>query len=109
MWKDADEDIIQLLDARQLRNGCCPRRCPVCQRQSAHVYLHRFNGRRLGSGWAWCSLCQCYVHVRCYIPEWWTNLPAVEENGLAAVPEYLEGLKDSLDAHINSFTESSNS
>ena len=106
-WKDNDY-IVGLLDVRQLRNGCFPRRCPVCQRKSAHIYLHRFNGRRLGSGWAWCSSCQRYAHVRCYIPEWWTNLPAVEENRLAAVPEYLEGLKDSLDAHINSFTESSN-
>ena len=104
MWNDADDDMIRLLDSRQIRAERYPRRCPVCQRKSAHVYLHRFDGRHLGSGWAWCSHHQGYAHVSCTIPAWWQNLAEIDESRLTHSPDYLENLKESVDNHVNTFT-----
>ncbi|MBQ7567630.1 hypothetical protein IJT17_02375 [bacterium] len=100
MWQDSDL-ILQLLDSRQLASDHYPRTCPVCQHTSAHVYFHRFTNKRRGSGWAWCSDCGCYSHVSCSIPEWWKNLPLIDIGLLSASPEYLEGMKESIDHHFN--------
>lgn len=101
MWDDNDV-MMKLLDNRQLTAYSYPRVCPACQQQNAHVYFHRFNGKQLGSGWAWCSNCGSYSHARYIIPEWWKNSHLIDPNLLSASPEYLDDMKDIIDQHFNS-------
>lgn len=99
MWIDNDE-ILKLLDSAKLLSRKYPCRCPVCRKKTAHIFLQRFEESTIGGGWVWCSSCKNYSHCSYYVPDWWENIPTVDEERLESEPDYLEEKKDEIDAHV---------
>lgn len=102
MWKDDNDDILRIYTQLGLKPKF-PAQCPVCnKRNSAHLYMdvHNLKTRR-GGLWVWCSECHAFSHSSIWVPNYWTNLPEVEDDKLCAIPEYLEEIKDLIDNHIN--------
>lgn len=101
MWKDADIKIQELLS--ELEKGeRSPMVCPVCEKREAHVYMHIHNDKtRMGGLWIWCSDCRSFLHGSVCVPGYWKNCPVIQPEKLTALPEYLETLKDNIDAHTN--------
>ena len=101
MWKD-DKDEIDNLYVNLKKIKKFPTRCPVCGKNSAHLYMniHNFETRR-GGLWVWCSECYTFSHSSIYVPEYWENSLSVELEKLCAVPEYLNEIKDEIDNHAN--------
>ena len=102
MWKDNDDRIIRLLNIPADKKF--PEICPICGKQSGHIYMHRYNENH-GGIWAWCSSCHNYAHLSGIIPCWWENYEEIDENNLNSIPEYLDQNVDRLDSWINNLTK----
>lgn len=101
MW-NSNDNIIKLLEQSTEKENGISYICPICNEKNAHIYYHRFEEDDIaGPAWVWCGSCKNYAHVRYMVPEWWTNLPAIDEESLCSTPEYLESIKDSIDAHMD--------
>jgi hypothetical protein len=101
MWKDNNDDILRVY--KQLGEiPKFPAKCPVCKKESAHIYMHLYNLKTNRGGlWVWCSECFTFSHSSIYVPKYWKNSPQVEGDKLYAVPKYLEEKKDFIDRHVN--------
>ncbi|MCM1258052.1 MAG: hypothetical protein NC307_09395 [Roseburia sp.] len=100
MWKD-DNDKIEELYVKKNKDKF-PAICPVCKKNAAHMYMHVYNNAtRRGGLWVWCSECKIFSHSSAYVPEYWENCSLVEMEKLCAIPDYLDEIKDIIDAHVN--------
>lgn len=103
MWKENDK-IINLLNESTLLSSPYPQKCPECNKESVHVYLHRFDEQdEIGAAWIWCSECHSYSHVRYKIPSVWKNCNSIDEEQLDSIPEYLDQHSKNIDQHVNQF------
>ncbi len=78
-----------------------PCQCPVCQKQSAHVYIHRHNDKHSGI-WTWCNECGASAHLSGQTPSWWVNPDFVDADKLCSDPSYLDETSDQIDKWVNS-------
>ena len=78
-----------------------PCQCPVCQRHSAHVYIHRHNDKHCGI-WTWCNECGASAHLSGQTPSWWVNPDFVDADQLCSDPSYLDEMADKIDKWVNS-------
>lgn len=101
MWKDDNDEILKLyVDLKKIKKF--PTECPVCGKNSAHLYMDIHNSKtRRGGLWVWCSECYTFSHSSIYVPEYWENCPLVEDKKLCAVPNYLNEIKEIIDAHVD--------
>lgn len=100
MWRDGNHKIEELYNNLQGIKKF-PTICPICKKDAAHIYMHIYEERtRRGGLWIWCSECHTFSHGSIYVPEYWRNCPLVEKERLCAVPDYLNELKEVLDAHM---------
>ena len=84
-----------------------PCACPVCNKMTAHIYIHRHYDRHSGI-WTWCSSCGSYSHMSGDAPKWWRNADFVDANQLCAEPEYLESMSDKIDSWVSSIIPDEN-
>lgn len=99
MWNDNDK-IIEIFENCEDGKTKFPCFCPVCNSQSAHVYIHKHNDRHCGI-WTWCSNCGATSHLSGNTPQWWKNPDFIDPAQLCADPEYLEQMKDRIDEWVN--------
>ena len=101
MWKDGNDQIEELyVNIKKIEKF--PAKCPVCNKNDAHIYMHVYNDKtRRGGLWIWCSECYTFSHSSIYVPEYWKNCPLVEEEELCAIPAYLNEIREIVDAHVN--------
>lgn len=99
MWIDNDK-IMVVLDAANEGKSHFPCVCPICEKKSAHIYIHRHDNRHCGI-WTWCSSCGSYSHMSGRTPKWWKNPDFVDVNQLCSEPEYLEKISDKIDTWTN--------
>lgn len=101
MWKDDDEKINHVLSSF-LDGKRFPVECPSCKKNCAHIYMHIYNeDTRRGGLWVWCSECNTFSHSSLFVPINWENCLSVDVGYLAAVPDYLDGMRDVIDEHVN--------
>lgn len=101
MWKD-DNGKIEELYKEIKKIKIFPTICPVCKKKDAHIYIHVYNGKtRRGGVWVWCSDCHTFFHGSTVVPDYWDNCTRVEVEKLCAIPNYLDELKEIIDAHVN--------
>ncbi len=100
MWKD-DNDKIEKLWKRFLKKiDRYPCICPICEKMSAHVYLHRYKKNK-GSVWIWCSECKNCTHGTIIVPEWWHDDNLIDLSKTTSHPDYLENKKKVIDIYVN--------
>lgn len=100
MWNDNDK-IMGIFDKANEGGMQFPCQCPVCQKQSAHVYIHRHNDKHSGI-WTWCNECGASAHLSGQTPSWWVNPDFVDANKLCSDPSYLDEISDQIDKWVNS-------
>jgi hypothetical protein len=100
MWVD-NEKIMTILDMVNKEKTHFPCKCPVCDKETAHIYIHRHDDRHCGI-WVWCSSCGSYSHVSGELPKWWKNPDFVDADQLCSEPEYLETMSGKIDTWVNS-------
>ena len=100
MWSNNDK-LIEIFDMTNNGKTHFPFACPICNKETAHVYIHSHDDRHCGI-WAWCSSCGSYSHMSGESPNWWKNPDFVDAEQLCSEPEYLETLSDKIDSWINS-------
>lgn len=100
MWKGNDKIDELYLDFIKIKKF--PTICPICKKNSAHIYMHLHDAQtRRGGLWIWCSECYTFSHSSFHVPEYWENCPLVEHEKLCAIPDYLEQMKKIIDTHVN--------
>ncbi len=99
MWIDNDK-IMVLYDMVNNEKVHFPCVCPICNKTTAHIYIHRHNDRHSGI-WTWCSSCGSYSHMSGETPKWWENPDFIDANQLCSEPEYLEMMSDKIDNWVN--------
>ncbi|RYD68525.1 MAG: hypothetical protein EOP83_00675 [Verrucomicrobiaceae bacterium] len=77
--------------------------CPVCHSPTLHHWFDKarpfdegqekegFRGR--GGLWEWCSSCHSYEHYSGYVPDWWQDVLAVDEDLLTHDPDAIESAR----------------
>ena len=106
MWKDND-DLLIYGDENKLFLSMYPKVCPLCNHESVHLYLHRFeDDDAIGAMWLWCSNCKSYTHAQYRIPNIWKNIESIDENALESKTEYLDNLSKDIDDHVNRIVNS---
>lgn len=101
MWNDSDM-IMRVYEKACERSTRFPCLCPVCQKNSAHVYIHRHNEEHCGI-WTWCHECGASAHMSGKTPVWWVNPDFVNSSRLCSDPTYLNGMANKIDEWVNSF------
>lgn len=106
MWNDNDKiiEIFSKVDENQIVYPCV---CPICNKQTAHIYIHKHNDRHCGI-WTWCSNCKASSHLSGKTPLWWENPDFVDPAKLCAEPEYLDQMKDKIDEWVNAIVPKDN-
>lgn len=108
MWKDNNNKIEEVFDSLN-KIKKIPTVCPICKKEAAHIYMHVYDQRtRRGGLWIWCSECYTFFHGSIYVPEYWKNCPAVELEKLCAIPDYLNDIREAIDAHVENILISTN-
>ena len=105
MWDDSNDKIMEILDELESKECVFPVYCPVCGEKGGHLCIHRYDGRH-GGIWIWCSKCCSCSHLSGIIPDWWKNLPGIEEDKLEADPQYLDERNNVIDDWINGLLKS---
>ena len=100
MWNDNDK-IIGIFDKANEGGVQFPCQCPICQKLSAHVYIHRHDDKHCGI-WTWCNECCSSAHMSGTTPSWWVNPDFVDTNQLCSDPSYLDEISDRIDKWVNS-------
>lgn len=100
-WRDGDYYLMDELYSNLKKRIKFPAICPVCKKNDAHIYMHFYDERRRGGLWTWCSECETFSHGSLRVPEYWENCPFVEAGKLCAIPDYLDEMKEIIDAHVN--------
>ena len=100
MWIDNDK-IMAIFDIAKNEKTYFPCACPICNKNTAHIYIHRHDDKHCGI-WTWCSSCGSYSHMSGESPKWWKNPMFVDDDQLCSEPEYLETISDKIDTWDNS-------
>lgn len=100
MWNDANKDILDIL-SYVIEKCSLPYQCPVCRKQSAHIYMYRWKQDKKGSIWTWCSNCKASAHERMDLPDWWRNSAVLDDNLLGVHPDMLDENRKFVDAYFN--------
>ena len=100
MWND-NEKIMGIFDKANEGGTQFPCKCPICQKHSAHVYIHRHNDKHCGI-WTWCNECGASAHMSGETPVWWENPVFVDADKLCSDPSYLNEMTDKIDEWTNS-------
>lgn len=100
MWINNDK-IMEIFDIANHGATYFPAVCPICNKKSAHVYIHSHDDRHCGI-WTWCSSCGSSSHMSGDVPKWWKNPEFVDAEQLCSEPEYLETISDKIDTWVNS-------
>lgn len=100
MWID-DDRIMTIFNTADNGKIYFPCACPICDKNTAHIYIHRHDDRHCGI-WTWCSSCGSYSHMSGESPKWWKNPDFVDADRLCSEPDYLETISDKIDAWVNS-------
>lgn len=106
MWNDNNK-IIEIFDKATDRKSKYPCECPICNNQTAHIYVHKHNEQHCGI-WAWCSSCKASSHLSGKTPLWWNNPEFVDPAKLCADPEYLDQMKGRIDEWVNDIVPKEN-
>ena len=97
-WKNNDK-LAEIYHAAV--NGQIPltgNRCPVCGKSSLHIYTHIFQrDYKHAGGWIWCDNCHNYEHFRSPVPEWWSDIEALDISPLDIPPEHLSKFVQEID------------
>ncbi|MBP1967572.1 hypothetical protein [Paenibacillus aceris] len=103
MWKDSADTIEAIFDCIMERKaGGVPLICPVCEKEHAHYYFHKWNEKSNSGGmWIWCSNCKSFSHSTVKVPEWWKNCNEIAIEKLNSIPDYLEENKEKVDNFVN--------
>ncbi len=74
-WDDSGIEIMNIIEVVEgNKEPQIPIRCPACNTNNAHIYMHRWEDGR-GTIWAWCSNCKSCAHgSRMELPKWWEML-----------------------------------
>ena len=100
-------DCIAIEEFNNL-NPVFPIQCPICEKQSVHIYFHKHDERHSG-GWVWCSECKENQHFSFLIPECGNNLSCISLEGLgSSFPDKLEEFKEIINDHVNDFLRTQN-
>ncbi len=65
----------------------CP--CPTCG-ASLRFFFHRSDSGPRGGLWIWCADCGRHYHSSCLVPEWWNDIPNIDDEQLEDPPDYLQ-------------------
>lgn len=106
MWNDNDK-ILGIFDKANEGGMQFPCQCPVCQKHSAHIYIHRHNNKHCGI-WTWCNECGASAHLSGQTPSWWVNPDFVDAGQLCSDPSYLDEIADQIDKWVNSLVPAKN-
>lgn len=106
MWNDNDK-IMSVYNKTTEGGTQFPCQCPVCQKLSAHIYIHRHNDKHCGI-WTWCNECGSTSHMSGETPNWWENPAFVNEKKLCSDPSYLNEMSDEIDKWVNSHMPTKN-
>lgn len=104
MWKDDNDGIEKLWTGFINKSDKYPCKCPICEKKTAHIYLHRQKESK-GTAWMWCSECRNCSHGTMIIPEWWSDDDFVELSRTASHPDYLETIKSKIDSYVNNILD----
>ena len=97
MWKDDRSNYAQVA-YEAMQSG---RRIAVkcCDNPQGHIYLHKYEDGDCAV-WVWCSACGAFAHFDGVIGDIvWENCESVDYEQLAAIPDYLESIKEVVDDH----------
>lgn len=101
MWHD-NKQTMKLLNLI-MSDEKFPTVCPVCGKETAHMFFYRFKpDESRGGMWLWCSSCHSSSHTLAVVPKWWINLDDICSNRLASLPDYLEENSTLIDEWVNS-------
>ncbi len=82
-WKYSEE-MLSLYEIFLQGRAEFPAKCPICSRQSGHIYLNRDEDSERGGMWAWCSECNSFAHAETNIPQWWYKPTFIDKSNLCA-------------------------
>ena len=105
MWNDGNDKIMEIMDRLDDKDSVFPIQCPVCGKKDGHLCIHRYDEHH-GGIWIWCSKCGSYSHMSGIIPDWWENMPGIEEGKLEAEPQYLDERNRAIDHWFNNLLKS---
>ena len=105
MWNDSNDKIMEIMDRIDGTDSSFPVCCPVCREKGVHLCIHRYDEHH-GGIWIWCSKCHSYSHMSGIIPDWWKNMPGIEEVRLEAEPQYLDENNSAIDDWVNGLLKS---
>lgn len=100
-WDDSREEIMDIVEViEKNKEAQIPVRCPICNTNNAHIYMHRWENNR-GTIWAWCSNCKSCTHgSRLKLPNWWKNADFIDISELTSHPIFLELKVNRIDKHL---------
>ena len=101
MWRDDDNKLLKLFVSMNEYGTRFPALCPLCGKESAHIYMHRHDDESHGGLWVWCSECFAYSHTSAKIPDWWNNPSSISVTNLQHSREYLNQHISTIDSWMN--------
>lgn len=107
-WDDSKSEIMDIIDELESDNiPLVPLRCPICNTDSAHIYMYRWDSDKniKGTIWAWCSNCKSCSHGSLKLPGWWENSEFVAVAELTSHPIFLEPKSRLVDDHLKELLE----
>lgn len=102
-WDDSKDEIMDIVEVIEKdKNPQIPIRCPICNTDNAHIYMHRWEDNRdRGTIWTWCSNCRRCMHAsRVKVPIWWENADFIDVSELTSHPIFLESKVDMIDKYL---------
>lgn len=108
-WDDSKDEILDIADILEGNEKIeVPLKCPICELNTAHLYMHRWEDDR-GTIWAWCSNCKTCTHAsRRILPSWWKNSEFINTSELTSHPIFLNEKSELIDNHLRSLCEKKN-
>lgn len=102
IWDDSSDKIFDIMDmVEDDKSTQTPIKCPICERNAAHLYMHRWENDK-GTIWVWCSKCKACAHGSFMLPKWWENAEFIAESELTSHPVFLNDKAELLDDHLKS-------
>lgn len=99
-WDDSKDEIMDIIATIESnRKPQIPLKCPICNTNNAHVYMHRWENDK-GTIWAWCSNCKSCTHGNYKLPNWWKNSNFIDVSELTSHPIFLEPKVSLIDKHL---------
>ena len=100
-WRNKNTNYAQVAYEAMQKGRRIQAKC--CDNPQAHIYLHKYEDGDCAA-WVWCSACGSFAHYDGVIGDIvWENCDGVDYEQLAAIPDYLESVKEMVDAHTNRY------